>query len=630
MSSADRIGETRIEPDDPDARPRQRRWFLTPLLLLAVGFVSIVLLIGTDWIRTRLVQQDSALQRVVGEMEVLLSTAHLWLEEFVTGDDIDTAEIEAGLRRAEELSELILEGGALSDTQRLKAVSDADLRRRADEIAPQIRRFREISERREAGFRRGEDVGIGSDFDAEFDDVFRLLLADLRDLDAVVNRRLDAAHARSTFLFRTILVAWIVVVALAVSGLSRLEIRRRQAERALDESEAQLRQAQKMEAVGRLAGGMAHDINNYLAAISAQCELVMMTSEEGSPIQRRMDTVVSTTTKATALIERLLSFSRRKPVQPEVVNLNRVVLDLSRLLERLIGEDIQLEKRLGKELWNVEADPSQLEQVILNLVVNAREAMPTGGKLAIETSNRTFGAEAVDAMPIPSAGDYVVLSVADTGVGVAEELRDRIFEPFVTTKKKTAQSGLGLAMVYAITEQNQGGVAVFSGEGRGATFKVYLPRSRALAQAETESRAADLPRGRGQQLLLVEDNLELRDAVAGVLSDLGYRVAVAASAEEALFTTDALESPVELLVTDVVMPGMNGRELWERLGERQPGLEVIFISGYTDDVMLRHGIEEGQFRFLQKPFPIRDLAAMIADVLRNRGEGAASGDTDRI
>ena len=585
-----------------------------PLALLALGATSIGLLIVTDWIRGRLVVQDTALHRAVGEIQTGLSTAHLWLEEYVTGDNVDLEEIASGLARADALVEAMLTGGQTGPYP-LSAVEDPELREKVVGIGAQIDTFREMSTTRESGFVRGEDVGIGSPIDIQYDAVYNLLLEDLRELDAVVGRRLDESHSRSQLLFRSILVAWIVIVALAVTGLARLEIHRRQAERALRESEAQLRQAQKMEAVGRLAGGMAHDINNYLAAITAQCELVRMKAEPDSPIRGRMDKVLATTTKAAALIERLLSFSRRKPVQPEVINLNRAVLDLSGLLERLIGEDIRLETHLEENLWNVEIDPSQVEQVLLNLVVNAREAMPTGGRLVIETSNERVRGRYLESLPVDRDGDYVLLTVADTGCGVPENLQERIFEPFVTTKDQTKQSGLGLAMVYSIATRNGGGVSLYSAEGHGATFRVYLPRSRAIPVAATEGLDEPLPAPRGsQRLLIVEDNPELRDAASEALRQLGYEVEVGASGEHALEIVESLAQPPELLITDVVMPGMNGRELWQELRRRYPDLEVIFVSGYTDDVMLRHGVEEGEYRFIQKPFSIETLAAAVASV----------------
>ena len=598
----------------------QRRWFLMPLVVLGLGLVSIVLLILTDWIRERVVVQDTALHRAVGEVQTRLSTAHLWLEEYVTGDSVDLTEISSSLERADSLVRAMMIGGQ-TGPYRLRAVTDGELRQRVERLEPQIATFREMSETREGGFRRGEVVGIGSPMDAEYDRVYNLLLADLRELDAVVAFRLDQSHARSELLFRSILVAWILIVALAVTGLSRLEIHRRQAEMALRESEAQLRQAQKMEAVGRLAGGMAHDINNYLAAITAQCELVVMQSDPESPVRKRMGRVLATTTKAAALIERLLSFSRRKPVQPEVINLNRAVEDLSQLLERLIGEDIQLETRLDDDLWNVEIDPSQVEQVVMNLVVNAREAMPVGGRLVIETSNQRVRGRYFESLPVDREGEFVLLTVADTGRGVPEELQEKIFEPFVTTKDDTKQSGLGLSMVYAIATQNGGGVSLYSTEGHGATFKVYLPRTRAIPVVAGDRIDDPLLAPRGtQRLLMVEDNAELRDAASEALRQLGYQVDVGANGEAALEFTASLELPPELLITDVVMPGMNGRELWERLRRRFPGLEVIFISGYTDDVMLRHGVEEGEYRFIQKPFSIETLAAVVASVFAEAAE----------
>ncbi len=608
-----------------EVEERGQRWFLMPLVVLGLGLVSIGMLVLTNWIRERVVVQDTALHRAVGEMQTRISTAHLWLEEHVTGDQVDLEEISSSLDRADELLAAMRVGGQ-TGPYRLAGVSDPDLAERLAAIAPQVALFRRISEQREEGFRHDEDVGIGSPIDTEYDRIYNLLLSDLRQLDAVVAGRLDRSHERSKLLFGTILVAWILIVGLAVTGLARLEIHRREARLALRESEAQLRQAQKMEAVGRLAGGMAHDINNYLAAITAQCELVEMTAEPGSTLGRRMGRVVATTSKAAALIERLLSFSRRKPVQPEILNLNRAVEDLSELLERLIGEDVQLETRLEPDLWNVEIDPSQIEQVIMNLAVNAREAMPRGGRVTIETSNETLHGRYLEAIPVERDGEYVLLTVTDTGIGVPEQLQDKIFEPFMTTKERTRQSGLGLAMVYAIATQNGGGVSVHSTEGHGATFRVYLPRSLAIpiAVAAVSGEAEPTPRG-SQRLLLVEDNGELRGAVREVLTSLGYSVVVAADAEEALTLVDTLDEAPELLISDVVLPGMSGRELWSELRGRFSGLQVIFVSGYTDDVVLRHGVEEGEYRFIQKPFSVESLAATVADVFSSRSESSSKG-----
>lgn len=628
MSDADEAPQPG-SADPPAPLPRredldERRWILMPLVVLGLGLMSIALLVLTNWIRERLVIEDTALHRAVGEMQTRLSGAHLWLEEYVTGDDVDLDEVFVSFERAESLARAMLEGGGQTGPYSLKAVTDPDLERRLAEIRPQIEQLHALSIERERGFRRGAEVGVGSPIDVRYDRIYNQLLGDLRQLDVVVGERLDRAHARSQLLFQIILIAWVVIVAVAVTGLARLEMRHRRAERALRESEAQLRQSQKMEAVGRLAGGMAHDINNYLAAIRAQCELVLMTSKTETPLHQRMERVLSTTAKAGALIERLLAFSRRKPVQPEVLNVNEVVAQMSELLERLIGEDIQLETRLAEDLWNIELDPSQMEQVIMNLVVNAREAMPTGGRLLIETTNQRVRGEFMEPVPVEREGDYVVLSVSDSGIGVPTDLREKIFEPFVTTKEKTRQSGLGLAMVYSITRQAGGGVKLYSEEGQGAVFKVFLPRSRAIPVPDAEEVEGREPmRGAEQRLLLVEDNEDLRDAASEALRKFGYRVSVASSAEEALALAGELDAPPELLITDVVMPGMNGRELWEALRQRFGPLEVIFISGYTDDVVLRHGVEEGEYRFIQKPFSVETLAVAVASVFEEAAPSAA-------
>ena len=393
------------------------------------------------------------------------------------------------------------------------------------------------------------------------------------------------------------------------------ERHRRAAEEALRRSEAQLLQAQKMDAVGRLAGGLAHDVKNYVNAITSQCELVMMSAKPGDRVAEKMELVIATAGKITALIRRLLAFSKQQPVAPQVVDLNEVVEGLRGMIHRLIGEDLPLETFLAADLWRTRVDPTQVEQIVVNLLVNAREASPRGGKVTIETANATLGPDYQQTHPAVKPGDYVLLAFSDSGTGIPPEIRDRIFEPFFTTKEGTEARGLGLATVYGIAQQNGGHLTVYSEVGQGTTFRIYLPRTRDTSEPRTPTPAALRPLGGGETLLLVEDNDELRSATQGVLEALGYRVTTAANGPEALAALERLDGRIDLVICGVVMPALSGPEVVERLRARRPEILAILMSGYTDNVVVRHGIVEGDYDFLEKPFSTDRLAAKIRAAL---------------
>ncbi len=589
-----------------------------PGVILGLGVVSIVLWIGTDVLRTRLIATDTALIRAVREIQMDTAMSHLWLEEYLSGDFVgNLEEIWRNLDRADELARGMVEGGRPGLASRgLKPLQDPGLRRQAAQLRGSIGELRVRAHRRLAGLARGEQIGVGSASDAEYDRLFYRLYGEARALEQAIDAQMARDEGRSRLLLVALLVGWITLIAVAAMGMWSRERYRRRAEEALRRSEAQLLQAQKMEAVGRLAGGLAHDINNYVNAITSQCELVRMKAQPGDRVAGKMDMVIATAGKITALIRRLLAFSKQQPVDPQVIDLNEVVDGLRGMLKRLIGEDLQLETFLAGDLWRTRVDPSQVEQIVVNLLVNSREASPRGGKVTIETSNVTLDPEYLRQNPTVQAGDYVLLAVSDSGAGIPPEIRDRIFEPFFTTKEGTDARGLGLATVYGIVKQNGGHVAVYSELGQGTTFRIYLPRTlEAAAAAPVSAPAEARPVGRGETLLLVEDNDELRGATQGILEALGYRVATAANGTEALAAVERLDSRIDLVICDVVMPGMSGQEVVERLRARRPEIRVIFMSGYTDNVVLRHGILEGEYEFLEKPFSADRLAAKIRGVL---------------
>jgi two-component system, cell cycle sensor histidine kinase and response regulator CckA len=378
--------------------------------------------------------------------------------------------------------------------------------------------------------------------------------------------------------------------------------------------EGQLRQAQKMEAVGRLAGGIAHDFNNLLNVITGYGELLLRRLDGDGESRRKTFEILKAAGRAARLTGQLLAFSRRQVLQPRVFDLNDAVAEMKGMLARLIGEDVALETRLEPALGRVRVDPSQFEQVLMNLTVNARDAMPHGGRLAIETRNVDVDAAQARRHMEGRAGSFVALRVTDTGVGMDEETRRHLFEPFFTTKGVGQGTGLGLATVYGILQQSDGWVRVESVVGRGTTFEVLLPRVDAPLAASLPATAGPAPRG-AETILLVEDDEMLRGLTRETLEAAGYRVLAAADAEEALRAGWRHRGPIHLLLTDVIMPGANGAELARRLGGERPEMRVLFASGYTDDVLLHRGASAEGMSFLQKPYTTAALEHKVREVL---------------
>ena len=399
---------------------------------------------------------------------------------------------------------------------------------------------------------------------------------------------------------------------------------RERAEQALARTEEQLRQSQKMEAIGRLAGGIAHDFNNLLSVVIGYSELVRQDLPLQSPLRAQVDQIHRAGERAAELTRQLLAFSRRQVLRPRRLELNAIVLGLESMLQRLLGEDVELEIRAAPNLSHVEADPSQLEQVIMNLVVNARDAMPIGGKLTIETANVNLDAAFVREHFGSEEGPHVMLAVSDTGIGMDAETLARIFEPFFTTKEPGKGTGLGLSTVFGIVRQSEGVVWVDSQPGRGSTFRIYLP----VCERASELPASVAPRAdvRGTEtILLVEDDSQVRALAATCLRDLGYSVIEASGPGEALARASEEKSPIHLLLTDVVMPEKGGRVLAEELLRHHPEMRVLFMSGYTDDAVLRHGVHESGMAFLQKPLTPASLATRTREVLDDESPPSTLG-----
>ncbi|HUL28913.1 MAG TPA: PAS domain S-box protein, partial [Thermodesulfobacteriota bacterium] len=399
-------------------------------------------------------------------------------------------------------------------------------------------------------------------------------------------------------------------------GISRDVTERKQDEKEKLSLQEQLRQAQKMEAIGQLAGGVAHDFNNLLTVIKGYSQLSLLDLKEDSPLWGNIQEIEKASQRATDLTRQLLAFSRRQILDLKVLDLNVLLKDLEKMLRRIIGEDIALVTLLSEGLGKVKVDPGQIEQVIFNLAVNARDAMPSGGKLSIETANAELDEEYARSHVNVAPGRYVRLSVSDTGVGMTQEVKDRVFEPFFTTKEKGKGTGLGLSMVYGIVKQSGGNIWLYSEPGRGTTFRVYFPRTEEEADGLHKEEVTDVfPRG-SETILLVEDDELVRDLATRLLEQQGYRVLKATNGQEALrVAREHVGETIHLLLSDIVMPQMGGKELSDWLKISRPNVKVLYTSGYADNAIVHQGVLDPGTHFLQKPFSLKTLSHKVREVL---------------
>jgi two-component system cell cycle sensor histidine kinase/response regulator CckA len=405
-------------------------------------------------------------------------------------------------------------------------------------------------------------------------------------------------------------------------GVDRDITDRKRAEREREQLQEQLRMSQRIEAVGKLAGGIAHDFNNLLSVILSYTGFALEVVKQGDPLREDLLEVKKSGERAAALTRQLLAFSRKQVLQPEPLSLNQIAAGVEKMLRRILGEDIDVVQVLAPDLGLTLADPGQMEQVLMNLVVNARDAMPEGGRLTIETANAELDVDYAARHVAVKPGSYVQLSVTDTGCGMDSQTQARIFEPFFTTKEKGKGTGLGLSMVYGIVKQSGGNVWVYSEPGRGTTFKVYLPRDLSGSVAAA-SRPVTVPlRATGTEtILVVEDEESLRKVAKRALAAGGYTVLTASEGREALRIAAQHPGEIQLLLTDVVMPGMDGRTLAQELSKRRSAIKVLYMSGYTDDAVVHHGVLEAGTHFLSKPFTAVDLARKVREVLDGAGPG---------
>ncbi len=384
---------------------------------------------------------------------------------------------------------------------------------------------------------------------------------------------------------------------------------------------SQLAFSQKMEAVGTLAGGVAHDFNNILSAINGYAEICLKQMTAADPLRDKIKIILESGQRAARLTQQLLAFSRKQIVTPQDIDVDQSLQGVKKMLSRILGEDIDMNIICAPDLWHIHADLTQFEQVIVNLAVNARDAMPQGGKLTFEAKNIILDQDYVERHYEIKAGSYVLLSISDNGQGMDKETLTKIFEPFFTTKKKGQGTGLGLATVYGIIKQNQGEILVYSEPGQGTCFKIYMPRHEAMAEKQTDMAVSqDLARGT-ETILFVEDDEILRTMTVEILTSCGYSVLEASDGQEALLTCKRYHGRIHLLLTDVVMPKMSGSELARTVVKLRPDIHVVFMSGYTDDAVIRHGILQENVQFLQKPVSPLILTQTLRAILDNRHTG---------
>ncbi|MCB2183759.1 MAG: response regulator [Desulfobulbaceae bacterium] len=381
----------------------------------------------------------------------------------------------------------------------------------------------------------------------------------------------------------------------------------------------QLFQAQKMESVGRLAGGVAHDFNNMLSIIIGYAEFGMENVKPGDPLHTDLVEIMNAAERSKDITRQLLAFARQQTIAPKVLNLNDAIENMLKMFRRLIGEDIDLAWRPAPDVWSVKIDPSQVDQILVNLCVNARDAIADVGKVTIETQNMSIDEDYSALHPDFFPGEYVLLTVSDDGYGIATENLDMIFEPFFTTKGIGKGTGLGLATVYGIVKQNKGFINVYSETENGTTFKIYLPRHKGKTDKTSSGNAHEIPKGKGETVLLVEDDQAIMKMSKRMLERLGYQVLEASAPSEAMRLAEKYAGSIHLLITDVVMPEMNGRDLSDRLHALYPDLKILFMSGYTSDVIAHRGVLDEGVNFIQKPFTKKEMAFKVCKALGREG-----------
>ncbi len=581
--------------------------------MVLLGIAGLVLLITSDRFRQR--KLESHLERVsaVEQLQLNVALSHLWIEEYLTGDLVEIPDIFDPIARAQALLNALLGDQDLPtdlEVATLAPLVSSSQLQEADELQVRLTEFDRISHQRMSGYAEGRSVGTGSVMDVLYDGVFVGVLDSARQLESSLQFEMRQFRHLSKRIFLLAVALWSTLILSTAVTLHEREQRRTRAEAELAKSRKTVQRSQKMDAVGRMAGGLAHDLNNYLAAVRGHCELARMKLTDQEPASSKLDDAVRVIGKAAKLIERLLTFSYTQPSAPEVVNPNRSVYSVERIFRPSVTETLHVETRLAPDLWNVEIDADGLQQALLNLLMNARDAMPDGGTVIIETRN----------LPHWRSADGVSIAIIDNGSGIAPEVRDSLFEPFLTTKANSGGFGLGLSMVSQIIEQAGGTIVVDSNLGRGSTFEIQLPRCprpETVSPAEMEAAGVDL-RG-DERILLVDDNAEYRHSLEALLSGLGYRVTSAADGMAALDACESSDFRFDLILADVVMPDLSGPELIDRIHQHKP-IKALLLSAQGRQECERLGMNTDEGHFLHKLASPLELAAKLRALLEGYDE----------
>jgi len=620
-----------------------------------IGIFSITLLMWVNRISDRQ-RMNSLIVAAFMDAQINVATGHLWLEEALSGDST-AKEALSEIDQAINLVDAALNGGKSDHGLISEPLKDPGQRARLDELKTMIMKFKVLAEER---LSKPAEAGVGSVYDQRFDALFKDILANASALEDAVEESNRKDRVKSGRIFLGTLSAWAFLVAAATAGLWKREKRRTSAEEALLKAheqllaqaeeltlhrerlaelveirtaeltsantllrneiterrklENQLCQSQKMEGIGQLAGGVAHDFNNILTAIIGYGNLAVMRLKTDEKTTQYLEEILAAADRATHLTHGLLAFSRKQLITLQPADLNSIVSSVEKMLGRLISEEIELKTRLSNEDLIVMADPGQIDQVIINLATNARDAMPDGGSLIIETSRFTMTGDYCKSHGFGAVGEYALLTVSDSGQGMDRATQARIFEPFFTTKEVGKGTGLGLSMVFGIIKQHNGFVTVYSETDCGTTFKIYLSLAKGEAAPRHLAEVMESVAGGNETVLVVEDNEEVRNFTRTLLEQNGYRVLEAVDGQDAVARFRAHRDEIKLVVMDVVMPKMNGKEALMKIQAIRSDVVALFTSGYTADVIHKKGVIE-DINFISKPAPPQTLLRKVRELL---------------
>lgn len=588
-------------------------------LFLGTGLVMAAMLCGMVYVfitGTRFMAMHMPLVHAIEEIKLEATTAHLWFEEIISGDRHQPIEeVWAYIDEARWYARAMLEGGENPETTILP-LKDPELRYQIKRVLVKLNAFKNVAEQRLSA---ESAAGPGSGFDQAFDAIFSTFIAQADGVEDAIKQTIVAQQQSFKRVQALLIGSFIVLIAYLGWLFYRYSTEKWQVEVERENALLELAQTRKMEAVGLLAGGVAHDFNNLLTSICGYVEMALQKVPEDQPLHHDLTEVQKAADRATQLTRQLLLFSRTQPIQLAPVDLNHNVGELGGMLDRIIGEDIDMKMELAENIWPTQADSGGIDQMIMNLVLNSREAMPGGGQLRIRTENTTLTKADIQGHPVAREGKFVCLSIRDTGIGMDEDIQERIFDPFFTTKGPTEGTGLGLSVVHGIVQHHKGWIDVSSTPDKGTTFRVFLPADAAGQEVAAPSRPAPAQAsGEGKSVLLVEDDQSLRKFARNALNRADYEVFTAATVADALSLIKRHGEHLDLVFCDVILPDGSGIELAEQVRTLYPGMPLLLTSGYPEDLSGWERIQDKRLPFIQKPYSVADLLWVVADAVSRK------------